>query len=651
MEPWEIMISGVAGADGRRSSRPQRLAEVEAVLRRAGSCHCTVIGEVTDDGRAARAAGTARSSARSRPASSPTTARATRSTPSAASRLAEPSRAERRAGGRRPRDLLLDLLGRAEHLRQGVGLRAATTSSSARAPCAGPGSTRRVLRLTPVLPRPRGLARRHGRARRARPAPRRRRSRCSRRRATSPAPAASRSAITDCLNFGNPEKPRDRVGAARGDRGDGAGLRGARHPGRLGQRLALQRDRRPPIHPTPVVGCVGLARATCAAVPRRAGASGDVVLLAAAARRSARRLRVPGALTARSPGASAELDLGAEAALCSRSSRATAAAAALGARRLRRRPRGRARRGRRSRAGLGVDARAAAPTPRDARSARAAARSCSLRARRRGASTAARRGVPLRRIGAGRRRSRSLRRARSTCRSPTRARLRPCRGDGAADVRRLRHPLARARRRAARLLRALRAAAPRPGVGRDRRLRRRPPDRRCATWGSSRRSSTRSKLQALPGEVAIGHTRYSTTGSAHWSNAQPLVAPPARPHRRARPQRQPDEHDRAARRARREQGVRLGSTSDTEVIAALIAHDPAPARRGRRARDGAASRARTPRSSLDEDTLLAFRDPHGIRPLVLGRPRRRLGGRLGDAARSTSSAPPSTRERAARRAA
>ncbi len=31
------------------------------------------------------------------------------------------------------------------------------------------------------------------------------------------------------------------------------------------------------------------------------------------------------------------------------------------------------------------------------------------------------------------------------------------------------------------------------------------------------------KLQALPGEVAIGHTRYSTTGSTHWTNAQPIV--------------------------------------------------------------------------------------------------------------------------------
>ena len=30
-------------------------------------------------------------------------------------------------------------------------------------------------------------------------------------------------------------------------------------------------------------------------------------------------------------------------------------------------------------------------------------------------------------------------------------------------------------------------------------------------------------LQSLPGEVAIGHTRYSTTGGVRWANAQPIV--------------------------------------------------------------------------------------------------------------------------------
>ena len=58
------------------------------------------------------------------------------------------------------------------------------------------------------------------------------------------------------------------------------------------------------------------------------------------------------------------------------------------------------------------------------------------------------------------------------------------------------------------------------------------------------------KLQALPGDVAIGHARYSTTGSSRWSNAQPLVQHGRGPHRRARPQRQPDELGGAARGAR-----------------------------------------------------------------------------------------------------
>src|SRR3954468_13316228 len=34
---------------------------------------------------------------------------------------------------------------------------------------------------------------------------------------------------------------------------------------------------------------------------------------------------------------------------------------------------------------------------------------------------------------------------------------------------------------------------------------------------------TEEKLRGLHGQVAIGHTRYSTTGSSHWTNSQPLV--------------------------------------------------------------------------------------------------------------------------------
>ena len=125
------------------------------------------------------------------------------------------------------------------------------------------------------------------------------------------------------------------------------------------------------------------------------------------------------------------------------------------------------------------------------------------------------------------------------------------------------------------------------------------------------------QLQALPGEVAIGHTRYSTTGGVHWSNAQPLVH-----HGRVRTVALGHNgnltNPGTLRDALVADGIRLGSTSDTEVIGALIANDRRPladAVAGTMAKlEGAYSVA-----ALVGDTLVAFRDPHGIRPLSLGR--------------------------------
>jgi amidophosphoribosyltransferase len=125
------------------------------------------------------------------------------------------------------------------------------------------------------------------------------------------------------------------------------------------------------------------------------------------------------------------------------------------------------------------------------------------------------------------------------------------------------------------------------------------------------------QLQALPGEVAIGHTRYSTTGGVHWSNAQPLVH-----HGRERTVALGHNGNLTNAEALRDEliadGIRLGSTSDTEVIAALIARDPAPLPEAVAATmlrlEGAYSVV-----ALVEGTLVTFRDPHGIRPLTLGR--------------------------------
>jgi amidophosphoribosyltransferase len=125
------------------------------------------------------------------------------------------------------------------------------------------------------------------------------------------------------------------------------------------------------------------------------------------------------------------------------------------------------------------------------------------------------------------------------------------------------------------------------------------------------------KLHGLPGELAIGHNRYSTTGSNAWENAQPLVH-----HGRARTVALGHNGNLVnASELRAElaaQGVRLSSTSDSELIAALIANDESPLEdavaAAMRRLEGAYSI-----TALSEGKLLAFRDPRGFRPLVLGR--------------------------------
>ena len=125
------------------------------------------------------------------------------------------------------------------------------------------------------------------------------------------------------------------------------------------------------------------------------------------------------------------------------------------------------------------------------------------------------------------------------------------------------------------------------------------------------------KLHALRGQLAIGHTRYSTTGSSQWSNAQPLVQ-----HGRARTVALGHNGNLVnadvLRDELRADGVTLHGTSDSEVVAALIANADAPLEQAvvqaMRKLEGAYSIV-----ALSEGTLVAFRDPHGFRPLVLGR--------------------------------
>ena len=81
------------------------------------------------------------------------------------------------------------------------------------------------------------------------------------------------------------------------------------------------------------------------------------------------------------------------------------------------------------------------------------------------------------------------------------------------------------------------------------------------------------KLRGLAGQAAIGHTRYSTTGSTMWTNAQPSVQ-----HGDGRAVAIGHNGNLTNTTALRDElvasGCRLRSTSDTEVIAALVAREP-----------------------------------------------------------------------------
>ena len=101
-------------------------------------------------------------------------------------------------------------------------------------------------------------------------------------------------------------------------------------------------------------------------------------------------------------------------------------------------------------------------------------------------------------------------------------------------------------------------------------------------------------LRALAGSLVIGHTRYSTSGSANWTAAQPVYRSAGSIGLRHRAQRQPDQHQALAEDA----GIQVTSMlSDSDLVAELLARAVergASARRGARARSSRAPRAPSP---------------------------------------------------------
>ncbi len=130
-----------------------------------------------------------------------------------------------------------------------------------------------------------------------------------------------------------------------------------------------------------------------------------------------------------------------------------------------------------------------------------------------------------------------------------------------------------------------------------------------------------SDLDSLTGDVAIGHTRYSTTGtSSAWENAQPHLSTIGR-QGIALAHNGNLVNTSELRDALQGRGIRFRSTTDSEVIATLIA---AFTQQHNRLRDGIRETMQLIDGAyavvlMTEHALYAFRDPHGVRPLVLGR--------------------------------
>jgi amidophosphoribosyltransferase len=133
---------------------------------------------------------------------------------------------------------------------------------------------------------------------------------------------------------------------------------------------------------------------------------------------------------------------------------------------------------------------------------------------------------------------------------------------------------------------------------------------------------TEGDLATLKGNLAIGHCRYSTTGSSTWVNAQPTLRPTKYGTLALAHNGNLTNTGDLAELVQKLEGSAAsmsGVTTDTEIMTALIAlqdekNVEASALAVLPQLEGAFSLV-----FMDEQTLYAARDRHGVRPLVLGK--------------------------------
>lgn len=125
-------------------------------------------------------------------------------------------------------------------------------------------------------------------------------------------------------------------------------------------------------------------------------------------------------------------------------------------------------------------------------------------------------------------------------------------------------------------------------------------------------------LRELKGKIALGHVRYSTTGSSIIENAQPIVIN-TRYGTIALAHNGNLVNSRDIRQELKDKGISFVGTSDSEVIASMIA--TSSKNKIEEAVTDTLQHCRGAYSLvlMTKDKLIAVRDPNGIRPLCIGK--------------------------------
>ncbi len=126
------------------------------------------------------------------------------------------------------------------------------------------------------------------------------------------------------------------------------------------------------------------------------------------------------------------------------------------------------------------------------------------------------------------------------------------------------------------------------------------------------------RIPSLRGRLAIAHCRYSTTGSTVWENAQPTYR--LGPRRAIAIGHNGNLVNTRELLTQLEGGrARLPASTDTELLTALLADEPAADTVEALIKVLPRVRGAFSLVILDEKRVIGVRDPHGFRPLVLGR--------------------------------